>query len=132
MGQLVLRGCRIVVPKKLRHRTLRLAHEGHLGIVKTKQRLREKIWWPEMDRDVEKVCKSCHPCRVLAAAGPMEPLNCTEMPIQPWDVLGIDIMGHNILVVVNYYSPYCEVLVKKTITAQVVIDELDRIFAVRK
>ena len=31
MGQLILRGTRIVIPKKLRPRVLSLTHEGHLG-----------------------------------------------------------------------------------------------------
>ena len=49
IGQLVLRGSRIVIPKSLRPEVLRLAHEGHQGIVKTKERLRVKVWWPKMD-----------------------------------------------------------------------------------
>ena len=36
IDQLILRGTRIVVPRKLRPRILSLAHEGHLGIVGTK------------------------------------------------------------------------------------------------
>jgi len=39
----VLRGKRIFVPQSLRSRALSLAHEGHLGIVKTKSRLRLKF-----------------------------------------------------------------------------------------
>ena len=34
---------RIVIPKKLRPRVLSIAHEGHLGIVGTKQKLRSKL-----------------------------------------------------------------------------------------
>ena len=33
VGQVVLRGTRIVIPRTLRHRVLNLAHEGHQGIV---------------------------------------------------------------------------------------------------
>lgn len=44
VGQVVLRGTRIVVAKKLQRRVLDLAHEGHQGIVKTKERLRSKVW----------------------------------------------------------------------------------------
>ena len=43
-GQVVLRGTRIVVPRKFRKRVLDLAHEGHQGIVKTKERLRSNVW----------------------------------------------------------------------------------------
>ena len=46
IGELVLRGTRIVLPKQLRCQALRLAHEGHPGIVAMKQRLCTKVWWP--------------------------------------------------------------------------------------
>ena len=38
-----MRGMRIVIPVSLRKRVLELAHEGHQGIVKTKDRLRSKV-----------------------------------------------------------------------------------------
>ena len=53
IGQLILRGTRIIIPKRLRPRVLTLAHEGHLGIVGTKQKLRSKVWWPGMGKDAE-------------------------------------------------------------------------------
>ena len=45
-GDLILRNTRIVMPSELRDQTLQLAHEGHPGVVRTKQLLREKVWWP--------------------------------------------------------------------------------------
>ena len=59
IGQLILRGTGIVIPKKLRPRVLSLAHEGHLVIVGTKQKLCSKVWWPGMEKDAEKHCKPC-------------------------------------------------------------------------
>ena len=50
IGQLVLRGTRIIL---LRLRALALAHEGHLGFVGTKQKLRTNVWWPDMDKAAE-------------------------------------------------------------------------------
>ena len=65
-GELLLRGTRIVVPSILRDRVMKIAHEGHQGVVKTKNRLRSKVWWPKMDSDVEKLCKVCQSrCLVL-------------------------------------------------------------------
>jgi hypothetical protein len=52
---LLLRGTRIVMPKSLRPRTLSLAHENHQGIVRTKQLLRQKVWWPGIDTEADKV-----------------------------------------------------------------------------
>ena len=40
IGKLILRGTRIVMPSKVTSQVLTLAHEGHLGIVSMKQRLR--------------------------------------------------------------------------------------------
>jgi hypothetical protein len=32
---------------------LKLGHESHQGVAETKQLLREKVWWPGIDNDVE-------------------------------------------------------------------------------
>ena len=39
----ILRGSRILIPSSLRGKVLELAHGGHQGIVKCKQRLRSKV-----------------------------------------------------------------------------------------
>ena len=57
--KLVMRGMRIIVPLSLRERVLELAHEGYQGIVKTQDRLRSKVWWPNMNSVVERHCKKC-------------------------------------------------------------------------
>ena len=44
LGQVVLRGTRIVIPEKLRKRVLDLSHERNQGTVKTKERIRSKVW----------------------------------------------------------------------------------------
>ena len=60
---LLIRGTRIVMPKCLRQQTLSLAHEGHQGIVRTKQLLRQKVWWPGIDAEAETLVKTCLPCQ---------------------------------------------------------------------
>ena len=42
--ELLLCGTRIVIPEVLRGRVLKIAHEGHQGVVKTKNRLQSKFW----------------------------------------------------------------------------------------
>jgi hypothetical protein len=50
---LVLRGTRVVMPEKLRACTLLLAHEGHLGVVGTKQNLRfGSLEWIKLQNDI--------------------------------------------------------------------------------
>lgn len=60
MGQLVMRGNQIVMPEKLCSQTIMLAHEEHKGVVWMKSWLREKAWWPEVDKQVEKLISSCY------------------------------------------------------------------------
>ena len=55
MGQQVMRGNKVVIPEKLWNQTIQLAHEGHQGMVRTKSRLREKVWRPDLDKQVEKL-----------------------------------------------------------------------------
>ena len=43
LDRLALRGQRSVIPQALHQRTVSLTHEGHQGIVKTKERLRTKV-----------------------------------------------------------------------------------------
>ena len=62
IGHVILRGARIIVPQALRKRVVSLAHEGHQGVVKTKERLRTKVWSPGMDRDAERRCSECYGC----------------------------------------------------------------------
>ena len=46
VGGLIVRGARIKVPKSLRDKVIKLAHEGHQGITKTKEYLRTRVWLP--------------------------------------------------------------------------------------
>ena len=84
IGKLVLRGTRIIVPQELRDRVLQIAHEGHPGIVSMKKRLRSKVWWPGIDKEVERFCQTCHSCQLVGRPQPPEPMKSTELPQGPW------------------------------------------------
>lgn len=134
IGYLVLRGTRIVLPQALWTRALALAHEGHLGIVGTKQHLRTKVWWPGMDRAAERHCKACHGCQIVDRPDPPEPLRPTPLPDGPWRDVAVDLLGplpsnHAILVVVDYFSRYYEYDVMTTTTSEKVIDSLESMFS---
>uniref|UniRef100_A0AAV2MLX7 Gypsy retrotransposon integrase-like protein 1 n=1 Tax=Knipowitschia caucasica TaxID=637954 RepID=A0AAV2MLX7_KNICA len=134
IGQLVLRGTRIVLPQSLRSRALILANEGHLGMVGMKQHLRGKVWWPGMYKATEKYVKACDGCKLEARPDVPEPLRPTALPDGPWQDLATDLLGplptgHSILVVVDYYSRYYEYEIMRSTTAEKVIDSLENIFS---
>lgn len=90
IGQVVQRGTRIVVPRKLIRRVLDLAHEGRQGIVKTKQRLKSKVWWPGSDKEAEKKCIECFGCQIVSRQVPPPPIKPTRLPERVWQLIGLD------------------------------------------
>ena len=73
----------MLILRRLHERVLDLANEGHQGLVKTKQRLRTKVWWAGIDKQVENRCESCNGCRLVGLPTPPEPLRHTDFPSQP-------------------------------------------------
>ncbi|XP_054757939.2 uncharacterized protein K02A2.6-like [Lytechinus pictus] len=133
IGYLLLRGTRIVIPKKLRKQCVALAHQGHLGVVGTKQRLRTKVWWPQMEKEVERYVKACHGCQITAAMPSPEPLCPTPLPTGPWQAVAIDLLGplpskDYIFVVVDYYSRYYEIDIMKDTSSDRIIESLEKMF----
>ena len=134
IGKLILRGTRIVIPKKLRPRMLSIVHEGHLCIVGTKQKLRSKVWLTCMERDAGKHCKTCYGYQLVSHPTPPEPIRTTPLPTGPWRDLAIDLLeplptGESILAVVDYYSRYYEVDILKSTVASKLISSLEEMFA---
>ena len=87
-----------------------------------------------MDTDAERVCKSCHGCQVVSQPKVPEPLKRTQMPTGPWQDVAVDLMGpmptgENLLVVVDYYSRYYEVVVIHSTTSEKIITTLNDILA---
>ena len=70
-----------------------LSHEGHQGIVRTKQLLRSAMWFSGMDKLVEKEIAQCMPCQVTVSTHKQEPLKPTQLPQEPWDKLATDLYG---------------------------------------
>ena len=134
VGCVVIRGTRIVPPASLRDRILELAHEGHQGIVKTKERLRTKVWWPGIDRQAELKCKTCHGCQIVSQLAAPPPVKSTPLPSSPWEHLAADLLGplptgESLLVTVDYYSRYFEVDILHSTTSKVIISRLRTQFA---
>jgi hypothetical protein len=92
-SEILLHDNRIVTPKELQMRVIDLANEGHQGIVRTKQLLREKVYFPGIDKLVEKTCKSCILCLASTPKSTFEPLQMSELPSNVWEKLSIDLCG---------------------------------------
>ena len=92
-GKLVFKVSLIIIPRALRSQILHPAHEGHQRVVKTKQRLRSKVWWPGVDRDTERRCKTCRGCQLVSQLPRSESVKRTTLPVQSWKDIAADMLG---------------------------------------
>ena len=74
---IIFRVTRIVIPSSLQNHTIKIAHEGHQWIVKTKGLLLEKVWFPGIDQLVNDKVKGCIPCQVSTHSICADPLQMT-------------------------------------------------------
>ena len=137
-GMLYKGGC-VVIPKALQNDVLVECHSkpvaGHLGRRKTLGRLKSMaLWWNGMSRSVRSFVRSCKVCRETKPVyqrrqGKM--LSTTTS--KPWEKVGVDLMGplpqsyagHTyILVAVDHFSKYTEILPLKTATSRTVATAL--------
>ncbi|MES9882797.1 MAG: RNase H-like domain-containing protein [Sedimenticola sp.] len=131
---ILLKGTKLIVPASLQTRVLELAHESHFGIVKTKQLVRGKVWWPKIDESIERMIQTCHACQLLSPP-PREPQIVTsELPKAPWEKLAMDLTGpygnnEQLLVIVDYYSRFPVVEIMTSTTSASIINKLRRTFS---
>ena len=129
----LMKGHRIVIPKSLQAHTLKLAHESHQGIVKTKALLREKVWWPSIDKDVEDMIKKCIPCLSMAPKGPPEPMKSFSMT-KPWDRVHVDICGpfpdgSSVLGVIDASTRWPDIHIINSTKSDTVVSCLEKTFS---
>ena len=131
---IILRNNRIVIPTVLRDKAISIAHEGHQGLVKTKQLLREKIWFPGIDQAVKSMIDKCIACQANGPDSRPEPLQMSPLPPDPWHTVHMDFCGpfptgEYVFVVIDAYSRFPEVEIVRSTSASSIMPKLDRIFS---
>ena len=126
----IYKGMRIVVPPSLRKTMLSLIHKSHLGMVKVKQRAREVLFWPAMNKDIEDVVRQCVQCAEFQNKVSREPLKPTPTTDLPYSEVGTDIFHFkDYLITVDYYSKFIEVDELKDLQSSTVINTLKSQFS---
>ena len=83
------------IQRQFLHEIHDTATGGHLGVNKTLRKLRQRVYWYGMDRDVAQYVVSCVTCSTSKAsqqapAGKLVPL---PIPHRPWETIGMDFVG---------------------------------------
>ena len=133
-GGILTKDGRIVIPKLLRKRILSLAHESHMGIVKTKALMKEKCWWPGMNQDIENMIKSCIPCLSMGNTV-KEPMGFIDFPMSgAWEQVHIDLCGpyptgEYVLGIIDASTRWPELYIIKSTSSKSIIKCLKRSFS---
>ena len=131
-GDLLFRDNQLVPPRKLRQEILKECHRAHPGSSTMKMIVRDRFWWPLMDREIETMVKSCQSCVQVARMDPPNPITCSELPKKPWHTIGMDhhtfggTEGY-IVILVDFYTRYILCYETRTTSASDTIKVLEKV-----
>ena len=124
---------RIVLPKVLRERSLRVLHAAHQGIEGMKARASNSIYWPGLNVAIKQVRDGCNICNKIAPSQPREPIQLISPPAYPFQHVCMDafeISGKHYLAAVDRYSGWLMIFhVRCHPQSRHVIDSLRSIFS---
>ena len=113
----------LVVPHAIREEILQELHAGalggHLGEEKTSSKVKQRFYWPGMQKNIARWCQTCEACstRKTAPKKNRSPLQTIQAGY-PLQVVGVDIMGPlpeseagnlYVLVASEYFTKWVEV-----------------------
>lgn len=134
----------LVVPRKLRNRVMKLAHEslmgGHLACKRTVHKVLTEFYWPGVHSDVKRFCQSCDACQRTVPKGKIMRAPLGKMPLieVPFQRVAVDIVGpieprstrgnRYILTLMDYATRYPEAIALSSIEAERVAEALLEMF----
>lgn len=128
----VMRGLRVYIPSIFRPAILQELHAGHLGIVKVKALARGLVYWPNIDHDIENMCRSCAACATYKGRATQTTTHYWEYPARPWERLHMDFAfygGKTYLLIVDAHSKWPEIFITKDMNSHTVINVLEALFS---
>ena len=126
-NELIFKRDKVVIPTALRADMLKAVHQPHLGGEASKRRAREVLFWPSIDRYIEKMVKSCSVCNRNRNQQPRETLKPHPVPSRQWQRIGVDLFTfhqRNYLITVDFYSGWFELDLISGMVASAVISKL--------
>ncbi len=68
---------------------------GHFGSLRTANYIRRWYWWPTLQADCDRFCRSCPQCQTSkpSTQKPTGLLHSLPVPREPWESIGMDFVG---------------------------------------
>lgn len=136
--------CQLVVPVAFRGNVMKLAHEslmaGHLATRRTVSRILTEFYWPGVEADTKRYCRSCDICQKTVPKGKQVKAPLGKMPIidVPFRRVAVDLVGplvpitdkgnRYILTIVDYATRYPEAVALPSIETERVAEALIEVF----
>ena len=114
-------GERVVIHAVLTRKSLKDFRTVHSGMSRTSALMQSYVYWPDMDKDIENMVKSCKSCVSVTKAPPIK-FNPWPKTDKPSSRLHIDYAGPikgTYFVIVDSFTKYPEVCKCKTPTTKV-------------
>ena len=127
LDRLVPKGSCIVIPESCRNEILNQLHEGHFGIDRSKLHARDSVYWPNINKDIECLVKTCDLYQEHSHRNKRDVTFPREIPIQAWTTIQMDLFtleGHTFLLVVDVTSRFPVVRILNSDTTKSVLNAL--------
>ena len=102
---------RIVIPEPLRNEVLQALHSAHQGESAMGERARQSVYWPGIDRSIERTRKGCLSCNKNAPSQPRLPPFEPHIPTTPFEAICADYFfykGHYYFIAADRLSGWTE------------------------
>ena len=117
----VLWGARVLVPTPRRAGILQELHVTHPGVSRMKPLARSYVYWPGIDKDIDRLVSDCSTCQEHRNVPQSTELHPWEWPDKPWSRLHADF--------VDAHSKWMDIYMMSSITTEATIGNLKASFS---
>ncbi|GFU66227.1 retrovirus-related Pol polyprotein from transposon 412 [Trichonephila clavipes] len=135
---------KLVLPRCRIDKEMKLAHEsvfgGHMGVKKTKERIKYNFFWPNMSGEIAEFVQTCKGCQLRKPEkiGDRAPITPIVRPELPFEIVNIDVIGpiqppsgrgHKyVLCMMDQHTRWPEAVPLRSLTAKNACDSITNIF----
>ena len=87
----LFKGRQILIPQSMQKEILQQLHQGRQWVEKTRRLASDNVYWIDINRGIEVICKSCHACQENQVINTKEPLMPYTLPTRPWQYIASDL-----------------------------------------
>ena len=107
-----------------------ILHQRHLGIKNRKNRVRQALFCPLINKELESIISKCPTCLRYRSSLPSETPIKPKIPEHPWTKCAANLFrlqGHYYLLIVNYYLRYTAAGNLRNCQSKIVINKCQKV-----